>query len=41
MITDAIISAYGYREKISDMIRAKGIDIPQNTKLKHIPQYIQ
>ena len=39
-ITDTIRKLFEYRENISNMIRLKDIDIPENTKLKNIPQFI-
>lgn len=39
-ITDTIKKLFEYRESISDIIRLKDIEIPENTKLKNIPQFI-
>lgn len=39
-ITDTIKKLFEYRENISNIIRLKDIDIPENTMLRNIPQYI-
>ena len=39
-IADKLEKLFEYRENISDLIRLKGIDIPENTKLKNIPLYL-